>query len=97
MSEGGKNRRKITFPALVNALIYFSEKISFLYENKDKEEEEKDEDNDYLYDITKLENDDNYYEFLLKIYEIINDTIKVLEEDFPQMALKLNLLTSRSL
>ena len=98
LSEGGKNRRKITFPALVNALIYFSEKISYLYENKDKEEEEeKDEDNDYLYDITKLENDDNYYEFLSKIYETINDTIKVLEEDFPQMALKLNLLTSRQI
>jgi vacuolar protein sorting-associated protein 35 len=33
--EGGKKRRIIIFPALVNILIYFCQNLSTLYENKD--------------------------------------------------------------
>ena len=89
--EGGKKRRKIVFPAMVNYLIYFCEQICFLYENK---ENENDENKDNLYDITQLESDDNFYEFLTKVYQLLDETIKIIEEDFPQMALKLYLLTS---
>ena len=87
--EGGKKRRIIIFPALVNILIYFCQKLTVLYENKDNEEIK-----DISYDISKLENDDAFYEFLFKIYQLLNDTIKIIEEDFPLMALKLNLLVS---
>ena len=87
--EGGKKRRKIIFPALANVLIYFCQKINVLYENKDNEESK-----DNSYDISKLESDDALYEFLSKIYQLLTDTIKIIEEDFPLMALKLNLLTS---
>ena len=87
--EGRKNRRIITFPSLVNTLIYFSQQILNLYENK-KEENDKE---NIIYDISKLESDDAFYEFELKIYKLISDTLKVLEEDFPQMAFKFYLLT----
>jgi vacuolar protein sorting-associated protein 35 len=87
--EGRKNRRIITFPSLVNTLIYFSQQILNLYENK-KEENDKE---NIIYDISKLESDDAFYEFVLKIYKLISDTLKVLEEDFPQMAFKFYLLT----
>ena len=88
--EGGKNRRKITFPALANALIYFCQQISTLYDNKNEENN----DNNILYDISKFENDDAFYEFLSKVYQLLDDIIKILEEELPQMALKLNLLAS---
>jgi len=87
--EGGKNRRIITFPSLLNTLIYFSQQILNLYENK---KEENDNEN-IIYDISKLENDDAFYEFLTKIYKLISDILKVLEGDYPQMAFKFYLLT----
>lgn len=86
--EGGINRRKITFPALANALIYFSQQLSLLYDNKNEEKK----DTTILYDISKLENDDNFYEFLSKIYDLLAEILKVMEEEFPQMGVKLNLL-----
>lgn len=46
------------------------------------------------FDISKFQSDDDFYEFMAKIYQLLTDTIKVIEEDFPLMALKLNLLTS---
>ena len=85
--EGGKKRRRIIFPTLVNILIYFCQKLNVLYENKDNEDNK-----DNSYDISRLENDDAFYEFLSKIYQLLTDTIKIIEEDFPLMALKLNLL-----
>ena len=91
--EGGKNRRKITFPALANALIYFCQQISTLYENQNNENNENN-DNNPIYDISILENDDAFYEFLSKIYELLADIINVLEEELPQMAIKFNLLIS---
>ena len=95
--EGGKNRRIITLPSLANVLIYFSTKISTLYENKNKNEnenenEENNKENEL--DISKFENDDIFYEFLNKIYELLIYIIKVLEEEFPEMAFRLNLLAS---
>ena len=95
--EGGKNRRKITFPTLANVLIYFCEKISFLYENKNKKDYEngnEENNNNNLFDISKFENDDIFYEFINKIYDLLIYIIKVLEEEFPEMAFKLNLLVS---
>lgn len=91
--EGGKNRRKITFPSLANILIYFCEKISFLYENKTENENEENN-NINLFDISKFENDDMLYEFLNKIYDLLIYIIKTLEEDSPEIAFKLNLLAS---
>jgi len=87
--EGGKKRRVIIFPALANILIYFCQNLSTLYENKDNEEK-----NENSFDISKLQSDDDFYEFMSKIYQLLTDTIKVIEEDFPLMALKLNLLAS---
>jgi vacuolar protein sorting-associated protein 35 len=87
--EGGKKRRVIIFPALANILIYFCQNLSALYENKDNEEKKENS-----FDISKLESDDDFYEFMSKIYQLLTDTIKVIEEDFPLMALKLNLLTA---
>ena len=87
--EGGKKRRVIIFPALVNILIYFCQNLSTLYENKDNEEKKENS-----FDISKFQSDDDFYEFMSKIYQLLTETIKVVEEDFPLMALKLNLLTS---
>ena len=87
--EGGKKRRVIIFPALANILIYFCQNLSILYENKDNEEKKENS-----FDISKFQSDDDFYEFMAKIYQLLTDTIKVIEEDFPLMALKLNLLTS---
>jgi vacuolar protein sorting-associated protein 35 len=87
--EGGKKRRVIIFPALANILIYFCQNLSTLYENKDNEEKKENS-----FDISKFQSDDDFYEFMAKIYQLLTDTIKVIEEDFPLMALKLNLLTS---
>ena len=91
--EGGKNRRKITFPTLANALIYFCQQITLLYEDKNKENNDKKN----LYDISKLENDEEFYGFLSKIYELLTDIIKVLEEDFPKMAINISLLVSKQI
>ena len=91
--EGGKNRRKITFPSLANALINFVQQISNLYEHKNEEND----DIEQLYDFSKLENDDDFYEFLSKIYDLLTNVIKTLEEELPQMALKLNLLVSNQI
>ena len=88
--EGGKKRRKITYPALANTLILFSQQITTLYENKN----EKNNDKNNLFDISKLENDDAFKEFLSKIFELLTDVIKTIEEEFPQMGMKLNLLVS---
>ena len=88
--EGGKNRRKKTYPVLANSLIYFAEKISILYEEKKEEKENINK----LYDISKLENDETFFEFISKIYNLLESVIKIIEEDFPQMAVRLNLLSS---
>ena len=90
--DGGKNRRIITFPCLGNTLIYFCQQLTLLYENKNK-----DNNDNNLYDISKLENDEQFYEFLSKIYEVLTDIIKVLEEDFPKMAINISLLASNQI
>ncbi len=88
--EGGKDRIKITYPVLANNLIYFAEQISILYEEK---KEEKENENKF-YDISKFENDDLFYEFISKIYNLLEEIIKIIEEDIPQTAFRLYLLSS---
>ena len=90
--KGGKNRRVITFPSIVNSLILFIQKISNQYENKNNEKES--EDKTHLYDISKLESDDAFYELLSKLYDLLADVIKVIEEDSPMVSVKYYLLAA---
>jgi vacuolar protein sorting-associated protein 35 len=89
--EGGKKRLIITYPALANALIHICQQLTFSYENKDKEVEE-DENTIDLYDISKFESDDLFYEFLSKVYDFLSDIINTIGEIIPQLGIKLNLL-----
>ena len=93
--KGGKKRRIITFPALVNSLILFTQKITTQYENKNEENENENEINIHpSYDISRLDNDDKFYEYLSKLYDLLNDVIKVIQEDFPMKSVKYYLLAA---
>ena len=84
LNEGGKLRRCKSYPCMISFLILFCKNISLLYEKKIKENEK--------YDISQLETDDDFCNFLAKIYNMLIDILKILEEDEPKIALKYSLL-----
>jgi len=66
--EGGKNRRIIALPSLENALIYYSQQITLLYENKSKENNDKNSLYDLLTDIIKVLEEDFLKWQLISVY-----------------------------
>ena len=100
--NGGENRRKITLPALANCVVLFSHKISLGYDNKAGliSEEIKNSKNAYIkesieaFDLSKIENDEAFYNLMLEVYKLLNDIITLIAENSPEMALKLYLLSA---
>ena len=82
--EGGKLRRSISLPCFISYLIIFAKNIFLLYSEK-KTENEK-------YDISVLNTDDDLFNYLSKVYQLLNDIIKIIEQDEPKFAFKYGLL-----
>ena len=92
-SEGGVNRRKYTLPALANAIIHFCHVIALSYDNKSGlvPEEKKTEIVNQLInlvDISKIDGDETFYQLMLNIYKLLNDTISTISQENPEIAYK---------
>ena len=80
LKEGGKLRRMKSFPCLISYLIILCKDISSLYEKKNKEN------NNEKYDISVLTSDEDFFNYLSKIYQMLNENIlKIIQEDDPKM------------
>ena len=87
--QGGLKRRKKSLPCLITSLIIFSRNISMLYDKKIYVNEK--------YDITLIKTDEEFYEFLSKVYNVLIDILKIMEEDEPKMCIKYSLLILNSM
>jgi vacuolar protein sorting-associated protein 35 len=63
-------------------------------------EEIKNSKNSYIkesieaFDLSKIENDEAFYNLMLEVYKLLNDIITLIAENSPEMALKLYLLSA---
>ena len=89
LTEGDKNQRSKSLPCFISVLIIFCKEISNLYDEK-KEQNEK-------YDISILKTDEDFYNYLFKVYNILIDLIKIIEKDEPKMAFKYSFLITNQI
>ena len=82
--QGGRMQKSKSLPCLISTLIIFCKNITMIYEKKIEE-------NDY-YDISTLSTDEDFYNYLSKIYDILIEVIKVIEQDDEKIAFKYYLL-----
>ena len=47
------------------------------------------------FDLSKIENDEAFYNLMLEVYKLLNDIITLIAENSPEMALKLYLLSAK--
>ena len=87
--QGGLKRRNKSLPCLITSLILFSRNISMLYDKKNYFDEK--------YDITSIKTDEEFYEFISKLYNILIDILKIIEEDEPKMCIKYSSLVLNSM
>ena len=98
--NGGERRKKVTLPALVNCIILFCHKLSLAYDNKNNLISEEMKKNYYTnesietYDISKIENGEAFYKLMLEIYKLLNEIISLIKENWPEVALKLYLVSA---
>ena len=96
--NGGERRKKVTLPALANCVILFCHKISIAYDNKNDLVSEENKKNKYVqesintYDISKIENDEAFYNLMVSNYKLLNEIISLIKETAPEIALKLYLV-----
>ena len=86
---GGKNRRNKSLPCVISSLIIFCKNISLLYDKKITSDEK--------YDITFIKTDEDFFQFLSKVYNLLIDILKILEQDDPKMCIKYSLLIIQSI
>ena len=98
--NGGERRKKVTLPALANCIILFCHKLSLAYDNKNNLISEEMKKNYYTnesietYDISKIENGEAFYKLMLEIYKLLNEIITLIKENWPEVALKLYLVSA---
>ena len=98
--NGGERRKKVTLPALANCIILFCHKLSLAYDNKNNLISEEMKKNYYTnesietYDISKIENGEAFYKLMLEIYKLLNEIISLIKENWPEVALKLFLVSA---
>ena len=93
--KGGKERMKVTLPALVSTYLNLAYSISnsFAKNNNIEDNDERVVHNDFIskYDLRNLDTNDLFNKFIRRVYTQINDTITLLENENPELAFKLYL------
>ena len=85
---------------MANCIIYFCHKLSLSYDNKNNLVSEEIKKNQYSLeninsiDISKINNDEKYYKFMLSLYKLLNETISLIAENSLITAFKLYLLSA---
>ena len=87
--QGGIKRRNKSLPCLISSLLVFCKNISILYDKQIYDNEK--------YDISLIKTDDDFYDFLSKVYNLLNDILKTIEEDDPKKCIKYSLLIITSI
>lgn len=82
--DSGKTQRSKSLPCLICSLLIFCRNINNLYENKIEDDDK--------YDITVLNTEEEFYNYLSKIYEIIIELLKTIEQDNLNMAFNYSFL-----
>ena len=93
-SKGGLKRMKYTIPPLISAYLLLTSKLSYGLWAKDNtlDENKVANFNNFVDLEIKSENQSEYIEIIKKLYNDINDCIKLLISSYPEMAFRLNLL-----
>ena len=93
--KGGKERMKVTLPALVSTYLNLAYSISnsFAKNNNIEDNDERVVHNEFIskYDLRNLDTNDLFNRFIRRVYTQINDTITLLENENPELAFKLYL------
>ena len=98
--EGGVKRQKITLPALATCVISFCHKLTLGYDNKGDLISEELKKNTYTkenietFDVSKIENNEDFKKLMLDIYKLLNDIIVLISQNWPATALKLYLISA---
>ena len=99
-SKGGKRRIKYTLPTLINAYLRLILQVNESYENKQNPSEEGTgihKDFIKFLSMDQLNDNDNVTDFILNIHHKIDEIIKVVNTDYPELALKLYLACAGNL
>jgi vacuolar protein sorting-associated protein 35 len=95
-SYGGPRRRKYTLPTLVNTIISFCHKMTICYANQKnklpdflKVNEKKLNNLVNFMDLGKISNDEAFSKLMLNVYKLLNETITLVAQEIPELALKL--------
>ena len=95
-SYGGPRRRKYTLPSLVNTIISFCHKMTICYANQKnklpdflKVNEKKLNNLVNFMDLGKISNDEAFSKLMLNVYKLLNETITLVAQEIPELALKL--------
>ena len=93
--KGGLKREKFTLTSLINAYITLAYKIFYaVHKLNDIEDNRKDKiHSDFVnyYNLKSLDTNEQVYKFMKRVYNQINDTLAIIENDFSDIALKLYL------
>ena len=98
--NGGEKRKKVTLPALANCIILFCHRLSIAYDNKNNLISEEKKKNNFVkesietYNISKIENGEAFYKLMIDIYKLLNEIISLIKENWPEVALKLYLVSA---
>ena len=98
--NGGERRKKVTLPALANCIILFCHRLSIAYDNKNNLISEEKKKNNFVkesietYNISKIENGEAFYKLMIDIYKLLNEIISLIKENWPEVALKLYLVSA---
>ena len=94
--KGGLKREKFTLTSLINAYITLAYKIFYaVHKLNDIEDNRKDKiHSDFVnyYNLKSLDTNEQVYKFMKRVYNQINDTLAIIENDFSDIALKLYLI-----
>ena len=95
---GDAKRQKITLPSLASSIITFCHKVTLGYDNKNNLVSEEMKKNPYVmenieaFNANKIENNEDFNKLMLDVYKVLNELNALIAENYPETALKLNLI-----
>ena len=93
--KGGRERMKYTLPALVSTYLNLAYSISnsFAKNNNIEDNDNRPIHLDFIskYDLRNLDTNDLFNKFIRRVYTQVNDTITLLENEYPELSFKLYL------
>ena len=98
-ANGGQRRRVITLPCLANSILYLCHRISLAFDSrngllKEGKKTKKIKEIIEKTNIEQIDSGETLYKVLVRIYSLLNETLTLISQDSPEIALRLYLLAA---